>query len=93
LTTQIVDHLGGVDAMLLLGRDRPSIYGAVLSFLHGSLIFEPIVFEIEILILGDFIECEENCGFLNVRVVSRSPLHGWKRRIGAIPLAAGGGCG
>ncbi len=89
LAAQFVDQVGGVGLAALRGGDHPGELGAVLALVDGALVFQPVVFEIELVVLRHLVHGDEQGRFLDVGVVARSPVDGGQRRIGAIPFAAG----
>src|SRR5262245_51816585 len=68
--------------------ESPTLGGAVLPLVHGALVLQPVVLEIQLLVLGDVLQREQQRGLLNVGVVARAPFDLRQRRIGAEPLLA-----
>ena len=91
LLPQLVHGIGRVGLATLRGWDHPRIRpGPRLPLFDGALVLEPIVLEVERLVVGKVLEREEHRRLLDVRVVSRAPLDIRQRRIWTEPLAARG---
>ncbi len=93
LAAEVVDHVGGVGAVSFAAGDDPAVDGAIGALGDGVLVLHPVIFEVELMLGRDLVEGDEDGVFLDVGVVARAPLDGGQGRVGAEPLAAGGGGG
>ena len=86
LGAQGVDHIGRIGTAALAGGDDPRVGRFAAALVDRPLVFHPKIFEIKIAFLGDFVKCEQQRRFLNVGVITWSPLDAGKGWIRPIPF-------
>ena len=88
LAAQLVDRLRRVGLAALRRRNHPRVGRTGLALVHRALVLQPVVLEVELLVLRDVAEREQQRRLLDVGVVARAPLDRRQRRIRPEPLLA-----
>jgi hypothetical protein len=88
LPPQLVDCFRRIRFSFLPGRNYPAVDGTELAFVRGTLVLQPVILEIGLLVFRDVVERDQDRRLLDVGVVARPPLDRRQRRIRAEPLTA-----